>query len=231
MTTIYWTSLEDEWIRAEDPVSISSKYFPDNTNLLDGVSGVSSCPAVKDYMKGLFGLRSMYDYSFEIREDGMLYSEVYDQNFFNKHVLVRDQDKRFFSFQQEFIFFSDTPGTKMVGLLPPFLEDNYTSKFCSPIVGEFDIGTWFRPLDFAFYLRSDVNQFRIDHGEIYSYLHFDSGERLNFKKFYPSDTIRELATAHAAANKNKTTPFSMEKYYDVAIDPEVILREIRRALV
>jgi hypothetical protein len=218
-------------MRAQAPVSVAAKYFPENTNFMDGVSGVSSCPAVKDYMKNLYGLRSMYDYEFQLGQDGIVYSETYDQNFLNKHVVVRSAEKRFFSFQQEFIFFADRPGVEMVGLLPPFLEDNYTSKFCSPVVGQFDIGRWFRPLDFAFYLRKDVDRFRIDHGEVYSYLHFDVDERVTFKRFCPTDKIRFLAESHTLANKNKTTPYSMDDYYSSSINPDVILSEITSNLV
>ena len=125
---VYWTCLEDEWIFSQEPVSMRKKFFlikpSDPKNILNQTS---SCPALNASFKNLYGIPSMYDYEFKI-DNGNVFSPMYNQEFMNNHLVVRDLSQKFFSFHQKYIFFTDAKSLPMTTGLFPFMENNYLSK-------------------------------------------------------------------------------------------------------
>ena len=92
--TVYWACLETEWMRSKTPELVLPKYIKD-FNKSD--NWVKYCPAIRDELKNTFALRSIYDYQFTLLKDSVS-STFYDQDFFNRHVVVRSMEERSFSF-------------------------------------------------------------------------------------------------------------------------------------
>jgi hypothetical protein len=226
--TVYWTCFDEEWLRAKPPIPIYNNFVK-----MGGVreSALNFCGATKKYISQLYGISSLYDYTFTIN-NGVVNSTNYDQNFFDTHVNIRSEDHKLFSFLQRMIFFTEEKSLNMSAGISPFLENNNISKECITIPGTFDIGNWFRAVDFAFYLKDNINSFKIEEGDVYQYISFNTDEKIVFKQFIPTEKIVKFAsysTGSARSRRNKNRP--LEKYYEIFKHKKHILNEIKNNLI
>jgi len=228
--TVYWSCAEEEWLRAKSPEPVYQNFIK---NLKDKNTQIEMCPAVKDYAKNTFSMESIYDYDFEIDDKSKnVFSKLYDQKFFDQHVLIRSINDKFFSFSQKYVFFTEEKTLKMSANIFPYLEDNNITKKCITIPGTLDIGKWFRVMDFAFYLKKDYNKFEIKQNEIYQYIVFDTNEKIIFKQFICNDKINKylLDIVQAKAFK-KIKNIKLEEYYLMLKHKKYIIREIKNNLI
>lgn len=222
---VYWACLEDEWLRFDSPEPLSNAIKNNPTFF----KPVQFCPAFNDSLKNVFALRSMYDYEFEI-VDSKVTSSCYDQPFFDRHVFIRSIEEKCFSFLQYTIFFTDSPSLEME-LLPPYLEDNNIAERCNVFSGKYDIGKWYRNLEFSFQLKSKHTSFKVNEGEIYSYVKFNTKEKINFIQFMPNQNIRPFLSACIQSKENKTTFKKLQYYYDKLKFKKLLLQEIRKNVI
>lgn len=228
--TIYWACNEDEWLRAEEPNSVYKNFIK---NIKDKNTQAEFCPAVKDYTKNTFSIKSLYDYSFEILKDtGQIVSKMHDQEFFNKHVTVRSNIDKLFSFSQSYVFFTEKKSLKMSASVFPYLEDNNITKTCIPVPGIFDIGKWFRVTEFGFYLRDNINEFKISQDEIYQYIKFQTNNKIIFKQFIINEKIKKyLLDVNVSKNYRKIKNRSLQEYYLMLKHKKYIIDEIKNNLI
>lgn len=227
---VYWASLENEWLRAEEPKSIYKSFLKDTKNF---DSFISMCPAVKDYTKNTFSLKSIYDYEFEINKNlNDITSTLYDQTFFNDHVQIRSIQNKLFSFSQKIVFFTEEKSLIMSSGIFPYFEDNDVTKRCILIPGKLDIGKWFRVLDYSFFLKNDINIFKINENDIYQYIKFDTDERIEFKQFKSTDLINKyLLDITSAKNYRKPKIRELSELYQTMKHKKYIVEEIKNNLL
>lgn len=224
---VYWACIEPEWMRAEAPVPVLKNFL--NKNSFDE-SGVVKCPAFKDEFENLFGIKSIYEYEFFLKNNEIL-SGLYDQAFFNRHVIVRSIEERVFSFSQEFVFFTDEKSLLMSGDLHPFLENNNISERCIIFPGKFDIGRWYRPLEFGFKLKEQYDSFKIDQGEIFQYVRFHTDKQINFIQFKETPELNALLKTVIATRTNKTVVSKLNYYYNRFNLKKFIMKEIKENIL
>lgn len=191
MINVYWACLEDEGLRAIEPVNMLKCISKNKMDL-----GYPRCPAFIDHMKNVFGVSSIYDYKIKLdRETDQVTSEDYDQEFFDKHVMteMRDVSKGFFSYLHRYVFFTDSPSLK-VTMTPSYMDDNNFNKNAILVGATVDIGKYFRNFEeCTFQLRDGCDEVEFKEGENYMYLHFDTEDDINFKKFTYNTKIKELS--------------------------------------
>ena len=228
--TVYWACTEDQWMLAEKPDAVGSLFYEkqlyENTKPDMNMNG---CPAFRDHLQNVFTMRSLYDYEFEIKE-GKIISSHYNQEFFNKHIVVRSVEKKCFSFLQNYIFFTDAASLEATIGEFPFMEDNNITQRCIPLTGKFDIGRWFRPSEFAFFLRKDVESFKITRNEIFSYIRFHTDEKINFVQFKWTPTLEEYKRDCIHINFNKYMK-TLKNFYMNFRHKKLILKEIKNNLL
>lgn len=220
---VYWACLNEEWMRMEKPKPVLPNFLNNNENLIE--TGVASCPSFKDFFKNTYSLKSIYNYNFKI-ENNFVSSNKYDQKFFDKNVNIRSISEKTFSFNLWNIFISESNSLKMT-LLPPFLEDNNITKRCIPFSGEYDIGKWFRNLDFAFKLKNDYDSFVIENNEIYSYIKFDTKEKINFIQYRHTEEIGSYLIDTMNARGYKKFARSLDEYYDIFKIKSGLIKKIK----
>jgi hypothetical protein len=232
---VYWACTDDNWLRSTAPESVSSLYF--KSEKYDGENrrlNLQYCPGFKDNLKNLFAIRSIHDYSFSII-DGEVVSPMQDQYFFDKHVLIRSIDKKAFSFKTHYLFFTDEKSLEMTAYEYPFFEENNITNACIPIPGKFDIGKWFRPIEFPFYLKNNITEFKVNHKEIMFYLRFNTNKKINFKQFRATELINSFAKENVASSigltKGLSNPGGMESFYKIMKTKKLILKEIKKNLI
>lgn len=224
---VYWASAEKEWMLATAPESVASTFYKkDLIDLNNRNSQINFCPAFNDQLKNLFAIRSLYNYEFYLDGENIT-SNDYNQEFYDDHVLIRSYEKRFFSFRNSFIFFTDCPSLKVSFYEFPYFEDNNITQRCIPVAGQFDIGKWFRGTEFAFYLKQNFDSFKIEKDEIYSYLRFHTDKKINFTQFYYSDKLRQFNQERFEAISKISRLKYLENYYKMLRHKKLILKEIK----
>jgi hypothetical protein len=232
---VYWACTDDNWLRSETPESVLNLYF--KSEKYDGKNknlNLQHCPGFKDNLKNLFAIRSIHDYSFSIVNNEVV-SPMHDQQFFDKHVLIRSIDKKAFSFLTNYLFFTDEKSLEMTAYEYPFFEENNITNACIPIPGKFDIGKWFRVIEFPFYLKNDVNEFKVNYKEVMFYLRFNTNKKINFKQFRTTELINSFANENFASSIGLTKGLSqsggIDSFYKMMKTKKLILKEIKKNLI
>lgn len=226
--TVYWSCFEEEWLRAKEPVPIYNSFIK-----MPGVneSGLQFCGGTKKYLSKFYGIKSLYDYDFDITDTGVS-SSKYDQEFFDRHLRIRSEKDKLFSFSQNLIFFTEEKSLEVSLGIAPFFEKNNIQERCITIPGTLDIGKWFRAVDFAFYLNDNFNSFKIEEDEIYQYMYFNTDKKINFKQFVPSQKLMEFSNSSAKALRNrKMKNRPLENYYGMLRSKKHIIKEIKENLI
>ena len=227
--TVYWTCNEKPWLRAKEPEPIYKEFIKDPKNKKNGLVW---CPAVKDYMQNIFGIKSIYNYNFKINPDGSVTSPLYDDWFFRNNVTVRSSEDKLFSFLQRFSFFTEEKSLLMSAGISPFLENNNVTRRCTIIPGTIDIGKWFRQVEYAFYLKPEYDEFLIEENEIFQYIKFHTKEKIIFKQYEISENIQNFFYAIENSKEfRRVKNRSLEEYYLMVKNKKRILKEIKNNLL
>ena len=226
---VYWACLENEWMAAEEPESVRSTFY--KKNLIDSsnhLSWIDRCPGFSSNLKNLYTMKSLYDYSFTVN-GAEISSPSYDQAFMDEHLITRSIEKRFFSFQSKYIYFTDADSLDVTFYEYPYLEDNNITTDCIPVAGQFNIGKWFRSTEFAFYLKDNHNTFKINRGEVYSYMRFHTDKKINFVQFRYTPEFKNFQDDGFSLTKLNLG--KLDNYYSMFKNKKKILEEIKKNLI
>lgn len=228
-TTVYWACIEDQWMLADEPESVASVFYKKyQFNKNEPESLINYCPTFNNNLKNLYTLKSIYDYDFKIVNNNVL-TDKYDEQFFNDHVAVRSLEKRFFSFRNKYVFFTDIPSLNVTFYEYPFLEDNNITKRCLIPAGIFDIGKWFRNTEFSFFLKLGIDNFKIEKDEVYSYIRFHTEDNIKFVQFRYSQTLNNYNRDGFQLTRSPLK--KIENYYKSFKNKKLILEEIKKNLI
>jgi hypothetical protein len=231
---VYWACMEEEWIKATEPESVSKRFY--NLGIKNKLSSagdaINYCPVFNKSLKNTYAIKSIYDYSFKI-QDNQCISPHYNQKFFDDHVLIRSLDKKFFSFTNGYIFFTEEDSLMMDAYQYPVFEENEITKRCMIIPGSFDIGKYFRNLEFAFILKKDFDEFVVNDKDVLYYLKFHTEEKINFKEFKMNEDLmkmtRQVRMVNAFTSNRKD--ISIDLWYNKFRGKKYILNKIKENLI
>ena len=216
MITVYWACFEDEWQRAQPPVDISKNHFAKECYRN---TGMQWCPAFKEALTNLYGIRSIYDYEIHFDEFGgvnvpplpKVQRVPTEEEFFHKHFVARDPSNKVFSFTQSFIYLCDKD-LEMTGNLSPYLEESDVANRCIATPGRFNIGQWQRTVEFALKLKDEYDIFKISEDEIFTYVQFHTKEKIQFKQFIATDKFKSLIQDNMNMRNNKSRMWKMPMF-------------------
>lgn len=216
--------------RFETPTSLGSSFF---ANKKDKDYPYKMCPSFHQFIKNVFVLKSPYTYDFNIK-GSEVESDLYDQVFFDNHMIVRSIPSQLFSLEPHLIFFTEEDSLNM-SLEHPWLEDNSYTQKCITIPGIINIGTYFRAIDFAFHLKKEFKNFSITEGDIFYYARFHTDHKIKFQRFMSTPKIDEYRNyiSHIKTNrvyklKSLDYFYSFFKKFDYKSH---ILKEIKENLI
>lgn len=228
---VYWASCDEHWMLQKKPDLVSAKLNQLNlqTNN-DQVIQMNRCPALIDELSNTYRVYSLYDYEFNIdAETNKVYTNCYDQKFFDTYVYLRSVKDKLFSYKQGFIFFTDANKLDVSFCKHPFLEENDISKRCKIIPGKYDISKWFRPVEMAFFLKDEHNSFKVCKEDVLYYIQFHTKEKIKLKQFQYTDKLQEYG--NMCGNTSKFCLKSLENYYKMFRFKKLILKEIKNNLL
>ena len=232
--TVYWACLENEWIKATEPEPVSKRFYDLGIKNKDAGAhdAINHCPVFNEYLKNIYAIKSIYDYSFKIQDDQCM-SPDYDQKFFDDHVLIRSLNKKFFTFNTKYVFFTEEDSLKMDAYQYPVFEENEITRRCMIVPGSFDIGKYFRNLEFPFILKKEFNEFVVKDEDVLYYLKFDTKEKIKFKQFRLTEDLGQMIQGNRRANyftKNKKY-VSIDLWYNKFKGKRYILNKIKENLL
>ena len=133
--------------------------------------------------------------------------------------MIRSIKHRLFSFSQGIVFFTDmdTPSLIM-SQLSPYMEDNTIAKNAIVVPGQFDIGKYFRTLDFAWHFRDNCERIKFDRDIITFYLRFHTKEKIKFRRFMWTKELGDLNGMMGSVKQRKEPELlskALQFYYNI----------------
>ena len=229
---VYWACLNEEWQRAKEPDSVLKNFYTKDKHEKDNpMLCLNYCPSFNYHLKNLYSVRSIYDYNFSLTND-RVFSNSYDQLFFEKHVLIRSIEKKAFSFNNNYIFFTESDDLEMTAYEYPIFEDNDFIQSCMLIPGRYNIGKWFRALEVPFFFKDNSDTFSVYTDDVLFNLRFHTNEKIEFKQFKMTDKLvnyQEDCSKTIIGLKDRIG--TLNNFYKNFKIKKLILKEIKENLV
>ena len=143
---------------------------------------------------------------------------------YNQLLIIVNYPFIFFSEESLFMrstspWFHSAPHTSLGGIVP----------------GLYDIGRWFRPLNFEYNLWYKNNRFELGEGEPMAYLEFSTSKPVVFKRFELTQTLINLATDSIHTRTKQTRGlnglWNRYKMFDESYAKKIITKEIKAHLL
>lgn len=231
---VYWSYCNPyTQIRVDDPVNVFTNHFKKQelSDLLENYGqNYSRCPSVRDSLRNTFGLKSIYDYSYDVVNDS---SDDFDQEFYDSVVMYRDAKSKLASFVFPYIFFAESDNLEME-MLPAFMENNAFTKSANLVVGVFDVGQYFRGLDIAFHAKENI--VNVEEDDIFAYVRFNTKKKIEFKRFEWTEELSSINSEPVVGIKqHRSKTFKpLQWYYDKQHrmkTKQKALKEIKKNLI
>lgn len=217
--TVYWaTIIEDGWkdLAYYSPEPVLTSIVKDREN--DALH--LKCPAVKDFFKNTFLVRSPVDVSFKfnsgfvspVSKDHKLFkSFIYQQN------EQRDSRQIYPSFQltMNYLFYSKQP--VRFEQLPALLSHNELTNNTKLIPGTFDISKWIRPISVGYEVTDEKRIITIKRGDPLFYFRLlpENGKTVKLERKMVDYNIKSMADA-CSKLKEGVRGLSLKENYEIA---------------
>jgi len=189
----------------EEPENLWSSLISNKANYKEYTPNIFQCPAVRETMESVYIIRNPTDSdaNIEFDENKVITGVTQDQMRESPHLarystvestmahLPSINNQILFVYNFPMLFFSTTP--LMMRLTSPWFGNAPHLKYGAVIPGTFDIGRWFRPLNFEFNLWDDVTRFEIKAEEPLAYVEFATDKKIVFTRFECSQKLFDLS--------------------------------------
>lgn len=196
----------------------------------------SRCPSVMQFSSNLFSLKSPIDLDFIYDGETILFDyDQYPVEFISRIATERDLKAGMISISLcPYMFFSE--GDCEMQFTGPVLADNNFVRNCMIIPGQFNIGKWFRGIDFGFYVRDKNTTVSVKKGDTIANIRFLTDEKITFKKFFITPELNSLA--NLVVNYKHSQKFPLNNYlknmyndFQMSKIKKQILKEINNNLL
>jgi hypothetical protein len=159
---------------------------------------------------------------------------MYDQEFFNKNLKVRNLSTGLFSYVSPNPLFISEGNDLDVSLEFPYFHDNDISRNLYVIPGTYNIGKHFpRTLELAAKFKRPCSV-QINEGDALYYVRFHTREKIIFKKFILTNELKFLLHDNLSIKGYIKNIKTLQWWYDLASRHNYkkhILREIKKTLL
>lgn len=219
---VYWTAINTvkynesnihslQFLHYYEPMKTSELLNVLPSNDLKPLDNFKYCPSIKRRIHNSYELRFPIDYTIKFKENGDVYSDMYDQKFFNDVVRVRMFKERLISLNLFYWFIPEQ--SVEVQTTPTYLDDTEFGKRTIGMPGQFNIYEWIRNIEFAFFMKKGYDEVTLKRGDPYLNVKFLTDENIELIKFYPSEQILNLLERNLNSRNNKYPLISPLEYY------------------
>jgi hypothetical protein len=228
---VYWAPLDftedtDLTLAYYEPTRLSTNIPVD---LKD--SAYYRCPAFMETVKNTFVLKSPITIDFKFNTQTQM-AEASNDYLFKEKIRLNDATEHgIMQLGFNYLLFSEKP--LVVTQLHPYLHHNTFTNNANAVLGEFDCGRWVRPLQAAFILNPKESEFNfnVKRGDIYSYIRFNTKEKIELVNFNVTPTIEKVVNSCLDLKKSgNLKPFSLDFCYNQFIMyryKQAIMKELK----
>ncbi len=168
------------------------------------------CPSLIQYSNNLFSLKSPIDLDFVY--DGNMVTFDYDQypmDFISRIATERDSQAGLISLALcPYMFFSEKDCEMQIS--SSTTADNSFTQNCILIPGQYNVGKWFRGIDFGFFIKNQNTKVSIKKGDTIANIRFLTDEKISFKKFFITNECGNMA--NLVVNYKHSQKFPLNRY-------------------
>jgi hypothetical protein len=236
---VYWAAdfidkIDDWTMMYPKPKTLFSELMSKRINIGDKKS-IFSCPAVSNKFKKTLVFKNTINckYHFDTTNNQMVINPMTDEFIHASFQRIPAiSDGPFIEFGLGYIFFADQP-LEIETSAPTFHEPRYT-KYGTVVPGGFDIGQWFRSVNFEIQTWKNKGEVVLEDDEPLIYVNFKTDKKINLYRFNHSEkTIRysrSNTTSHILFGPGQGL-LSRYKRFNNAGLREKILTEIKDNLI
>lgn len=205
---VYYGSI-NSFFHIQPPQSVLQDISKNNKAVIE--SRILKCPAITNFYKNIFAIYPTYDYNFEYK-DKAIRSSLYDQEFFDKVVNIRNAENGLISYNDPTIIFLSESNSLVIETMPPFLhmaKNNYQY-----VLGSYDVGKHLRPLEIPLILK-DNEKYSFDTATPVYYVKFNTKEKITFKRFNFTSELNEMVEGILRIRNYSTKTHSLEFFYEL----------------
>jgi hypothetical protein len=193
------------------------------------IHAIKKCPSFIQYCKNTFVMKNIVD--FEIQRSGNRYmSSSRGKEFFDNWMTIRSPEYGLCGYTFPYYTFLAEDSLEME-LLPPFYHDTDLVKKSNMVVGCYDIGKHFRPLETAFQFKNVNDTIKFNYSEPLFYVRFKTNEKIKFKKFFLTNELKEIWNVLSLRDIKNIRP--LEFWYDLfnSSNRKRVLKLIKQNLI
>jgi hypothetical protein len=236
---VYWApdnvDRENDWtMMYPKPKTLFSELMSKRVNVGDTRS-VFSCPAVSTKFKKTLVLKNTINcrYEFDTTNNNKIINPITNEYVYASFQRIpATSDGPFIEFSLRYIFFADQP-LEIEMTAPTFHEPKYT-KYGTVVPGGFDIGQWFRPINFEIQTWKNKGELVLEDGEPIMYINFKTDKKIKLHRFNHSDITIKYAksniTSHAIFGPGQGLLNRYKRFNNAGLR-EKILTEIKHNLI
>lgn len=175
------------------------------------------CPAHLEHMKNLFAVPAAYDCDLIVdnqpEQPEFATSTFFkNNNEFDRAFLIRSIKNRLFSLNVATLLIPDSDDVT-VSQMPAYLESNGFVDNTVVIPGSFNLGLWPRALECSFHLKE--NNMFVKEGEPLFYLKFHTDEKIVFKEFLYTQTMKDYSSHLIDSRGYKSKLNKLDFFYNM----------------
>jgi hypothetical protein len=195
---VYWSPFYDRFSNSGDwsflypePKNLFS-ILMENKNPDSGKSNYFACPAFAQKTKNTYVFFNPINCSYEYNNNEINpltenWIEVESEH--EPSVL----NSRLFTFSLRYLFFAEEP--LIASFTPPYFSKPEYTHYGTILMGDFDIGQWFRPYNFEIQTWSNSGQIHLKENEPIFYVQFQTDKKIKFHRFNENEQLKKYATA------------------------------------
>jgi len=234
MATVYWSKFN--LIKSLNTSIFDLKPYPVLPNYIgncgkpkDHSVNFFACPACKSYTDNLFYIKNPLDFNIRINSNNTVDSRspasslITSIRDFNDSSLILD-------YFMSISFFSEKEIS--VSVMPPFFY-NPPADGAHLIPGEFNIGSWFRPLNATYFIKNKDVDFVLKKDDPLFFIKFNTKDKIDFKEFYFTDSLTGIVDSTVGLKKFKRNVPILDLYHSFKEEKlnKIVLKEIRKSLI
>jgi hypothetical protein len=188
-----------------------------------------SCPAFKERSENIFLMKNTIENNIKVLDGKLINSSSDNVKISHKESI---ENRPIVSVYYPIIMFSEE--SLKVTVTPAYMHKTSYSEFGHVVMGSFDIGKWFRPINLDFMLYNKDADFSFKDEEPLYYLDFNTEKSIILKKFNMTNEILKISNACTTAPDYLKPWQSLSKRYNLFIKSGLknkLIKEITNNIV
>lgn len=206
--TDVWVDYPERFVKVRDKVIFGDYEASDLLN---------KCPAYLNVHRNMFVITYPFNYAYRWTDYGIV-SNLYNQEFFENMLLMRDPANGYSSLEKPKLYFFSEEDMEME-VLKAYHHDNDFVNKASFVEGSFNISKHFRPLEYPHKFKQKNTEITLNRGDAIAYVKFKTNKKVVLKQFNVTQEMlnmsKKIISLRNYSSNVKLFAKPLEFYYDL----------------